>query len=118
MARFTSSNVRRDSVLANIVIADRTTKPTGIAISGDGRWAYVANGRANAVSVLDMKDRKVVASVPVGERPWGVALTADGSTLYVASGRSNAISVVSTAKRAVTHTIAVGERPYTVAIAP
>ena len=111
-------DVRRDSVLANIVIGDRTTKPTGIAISADGRWAYLANGRANAVSVLDLNDRKVVASVPVGERPWGVALTADGSTLYVASGRSNAISVVSTATRAVTKTIVVGERPYTVAIAP
>jgi YVTN family beta-propeller protein len=109
---------RRDSVLANIAIGDGTTKPTGIAISDDGRWAYVANGRANEVSLIDMKDRRVAASIPVGERPWGVALTPDGSTLYVASGRSNAISVVSTAKRAVVQTIAVGERPYTVAVLP
>jgi YVTN family beta-propeller protein len=68
------------------------------------------------VSVLDMQDRKVVASIPVGERPWGVALSHDGSTLYVATGRANAISVISTSKRAVTGTIPVGERPYTVAI--
>jgi len=101
---------------STIVIGDRTTKPTGIAISPDGRWAYVANGRANQVSVLDMQDRKVVASIPVGERPWGVALTPDGATLYVASGRSNAITVVSTAKRVVTQTIPVGERPYGVAV--
>jgi YVTN family beta-propeller protein len=63
-----------------------------------------------------MHDRKVVASIPVGERPWGVALTPDGSKLYVASGRSNAITVVSTAKRVVTQTIPVGERPYGVAV--
>ena len=49
-------DVRRDSLLSTIVIGDRTTKPTGIAISPDGRWAYVANGRANQVSVLDMHD--------------------------------------------------------------
>jgi YVTN family beta-propeller protein len=109
-------DTRKDSVLATIVIGDRTTKPTGVAISPDGLFAYVANGRANQVSVLDMKDRKVVATIPVGERPWGVGLTPDGSTLYVASGRSNAISVVSTAKRAVTSTVAVGERPYTVVV--
>ena len=109
-------DVRRDSVLATIVIGDRTTKPTGIAISPDGLWAYVANGRANQVGVIAVKDRKVVSSIPVGERPWGVALTPDGSTLYVASGRSNAITVISTAKRAVTGTIPVGERPYTVAV--
>jgi YVTN family beta-propeller protein len=109
-------DVRRDSVLATIVIGDRSTKPTGIAISEDGHWAYVANGRANAVSVLDMKDRKVVATIPVGERPWGISLTPDGSTLYVASGRSNAISVVSTGKRTVTQTITVGERPYTAVV--
>jgi len=111
-------DTRRDSVVATIVIGDRTTKPTGIAISPDGRWAYVANGRANAVAVIDMKARTVAASIPVGERPWGVALTPDGSTLYVASGRSNAITVVSTAKRAVTATIPVGERPYTVVVVP
>jgi YVTN family beta-propeller protein len=109
-------DTRRDSVLTTIRVGDGTTKPTGIAISQDGRWAYFANGRANQVSVLDMKDRKIVATIPVGERPWGVTLTPDGSTLYVASGRSNAVTVISTAKRAVTGTISVGERPYTVVV--
>jgi YVTN family beta-propeller protein len=106
-------DVRRDSVLSTISMGDGTTKPTGIAISADGRWAYIANGRAAQVTVLDMTARKVVANIPVGERPWGVSLTPDGSTLYVASGRSNAVTVISTAKRAVTATIPVGERPYT-----
>ena len=53
-------DARRDSVIAAIVIGDRTTKPAGIAISPDGRWAYVASGGANQVSVIDMRDRKVV----------------------------------------------------------
>ena len=108
----------RDSVIATIPIGDRTTKPTGIAISADGRWAYIANGRANEVTVLDVKARRVVQSIPVGTRPWGVSLTPDGSTLYVASGRSNEITVISTAKRSVTGKITVGERPYTVAVVP
>jgi YVTN family beta-propeller protein len=111
-------DVRRDSVTATITIGDRTTKPTGIAISPDGRSAYIANGRANEVSVIDVAARAVVASIPVGQRPWGVALTPDGATLYVANGRSNSVSVISTADRRVVDTIAVGERPYTVAVVP
>jgi YVTN family beta-propeller protein len=111
-------DVRRDTVLATITIGDRTTKPTGIAISPDSRYAYIANGRANQVSVIDVPARAVVASIAVGQRPWGVALSRDGAMLYVANGRSNSVSVVSTADRRVVDTIAVGERPYTVVVLP
>jgi YVTN family beta-propeller protein len=111
-------DVRRDTVVATIVIGDTATKPTGIAISPNGRYGYIANGRANQVTIVDVPARAIIGAIPVGQRPWGVALSRDGSTLYVANGRSNNISVVSTAQRRVTQTIAVGERPYTAVVVP
>jgi YVTN family beta-propeller protein len=109
-------DTERDTVVATIVIGDTAMKPTGIAISPDGRYAYVANGRANQVTIIDVPARAVIGAIPVGQRPWGVALSRDGSTLYVANGRSNSISVVDTAQRRVTQTIPVGERPYTAVV--
>src|SRR5258705_8041475 len=111
-------DVRRDTVIATIVIGDTATKPTRIAISPNGRYGYVANGRANQVTIVDVPSRSIVGAISVGQRPWGVALSGDGSTLYVANGRSNSISVVSTTQRRVTQTIAVGERPYTAVAVP
>jgi YVTN family beta-propeller protein len=110
--------VRRDTVVATIVIGDTATKPTGIAISPNGRYGYIANGRANKVTIVDVLARAIIGAIAVGQRPWGVALSGDGSTLYVANGRSNSISVVSTAGRRVTQTITVGERPYTAVVVP
>jgi YVTN family beta-propeller protein len=47
----------------------------GVVVSRDGRFAYVTNTYANSVSVIDAKDLKVVATVPVGGRPNGVSAT-------------------------------------------
>ena len=47
----------------------------GVAVDRDGRYAYVTNTYANSVSVLDIKDRKVVASVRVEKGPNGISVT-------------------------------------------
>ena len=47
----------------------------GVVIDRDGRYAYVTNTYAGSVSVLDIKDRKVVATVAVGKGPNGVSMT-------------------------------------------
>ena len=39
----------------------------GVVVDRDGRYAYVTNTYANSVSVLDIKDRKVVATVRMGK---------------------------------------------------
>ena len=38
----------------------------GVVVDRDGRNAFVTNAYANTVSVLDIAERKVVATVPVG----------------------------------------------------
>jgi YVTN family beta-propeller protein len=49
-------------------------RPWGIAVSGDGKTLYTANGPSNDVSIIDVATRQVTRKVPVGDGPWGVAL--------------------------------------------
>ncbi len=46
--------------------------PVGIAFSADGKTAYVAFSRANALAVIDADSRKVTRQVAVGVAPFGV----------------------------------------------
>jgi YVTN family beta-propeller protein len=49
--------------------------PRGVAVTPDGRHAYVANVGSNTVSVIDTATSTVVgAPVPVGNGPTGVAI--------------------------------------------
>ena len=104
-------DVASDSVLEQFPIRDGKTKPVRIAFTADERWAYLTEGAAGTVSVVDMATHRVVDSIAVGRRPWGIALAADGNRLYTADGRSNTVSVIDTATRKVLTAIPVGERP-------
>ena len=62
----------------------------------DGTRAYVANSGSNNVSVIDLKLRRVIATIGVGEGP-GVAaiLSPDGNTLVVSNRvGGNSVSIV------------------------
>ena len=56
--------------------------PVGMALSPDGRTAYVGLGRANHVAVVDVASRQVKGYVLVGKRAWGwrCRATASGCT--------------------------------------
>ncbi len=43
-----------------------------IAFSGDGKMGYITNQVANTVSVIDIKSKKVTATIPVGKKPNGM----------------------------------------------
>lgn len=46
----------------------------GIAVSPDGSNLYAANGATNDVWVVDVRARKEVKRVKVGDGPWGIAI--------------------------------------------
>jgi YVTN family beta-propeller protein len=56
--------------------------PLGIALTADGRFAYVANRQPfnvtapGTVSVIDTATHGVVATIPVGENPTSIAIAA------------------------------------------
>ena len=49
-------------------------RPWGIALTGDGRKLYSANGPSNDVSVVDAESMTVIKTIPAGELPWGVVV--------------------------------------------
>jgi YVTN family beta-propeller protein len=102
--------------------------PLGVAITPNGRFAYVTNTGAvcdfcpvnqpSSVSVIDTATYKVVATIPTGQYPAGVAITPNGAFAYVANFNSNSVSVINTATNTVTATVTVGTNPLGVAITP
>ncbi|MEU9480401.1 YncE family protein [Streptomyces sp. NPDC048191] len=95
-------------------------QPIAVAITPNGRRAYVANAGSNTVTVIDTTANPpaVIATVPVGNSPAGVAVTPDGSRVYVANAGSNNVSVIRTSDNTVIDTVGVNTSPQGVAVTP
>ena len=63
----------------------KNVNPLGIALSADGRTAYVALSVDNSLAVVDLTAGKVVRKLELGIAPYGVALSPDGQTAYVSN---------------------------------
>ncbi len=68
--------------------------PTGIAITPNGDYAYVANFVNGTVSVISTSTNKVVKTIPDGDSPEGIAITPNGDYAYVVNNDS--VSVIRT----------------------
>lgn len=64
---------------------------TGLDVSADGKRLYAGLGMANAVAVIDLKNDKLITTIPVGVAPYRVAAAPDGETLYVANRAGRAL---------------------------
>ena len=51
--------------------------PVGLAMTKDGKTAYVTLGHAAHVAVVDVPTRKVQSYILVGKRSWGITLSRD-----------------------------------------
>ena len=49
--------------------------PAGVAVTPDGRYAYITNNFSGTISVIDTASRAVVNSINVASGPLGVAST-------------------------------------------
>ena len=82
--------------------------PAQIAVSPDSSTAYVTNRVDGTISVIDLADLAVTATVPVGAQPWGIVFSPSGGTAYVALAGDNAVAVLTTATLTVADLIDVG----------
>jgi YVTN family beta-propeller protein len=108
------------SVVRHIELPDGSTSLRGIAVSPDGRYAYVTHILAryrfpvtylergwvntNALTVLDLARQRYVNTVLLDEaghgaaNPWGVACTPDGAWIVVAHAGTHELSIIERAQ--------------------
>lgn len=65
-----------------------------IAITPDGRRAYVTSPSTNSVSALDIRTSTFLGTITVGLEPRGIAVLPDGRRAYVANFGSDDVSVI------------------------
>jgi len=82
-------------------------RPYMVVANGDGSRAYVSNQSSNSVSVLAGGgcNKRVVATVAVGNSPRHIALSLDNRFLYVSNALDNTVSVIDTRSLEVVETI-------------
>src|SRR5579863_3171185 len=79
------------------------TIPTGqpeshmLAISHDGRRGYTANVGPGTVSVLDLKERKTVAIIPVSGEVQRVSVSTDDKLVFTSDQTKPQLAVIDTA---------------------
>jgi DNA-binding beta-propeller fold protein YncE len=79
------------------------TIPTGqdeshmLVLSHDGRFGYTANVGPGTVSVLDLKDRKLISVIPVSQKTQRISISADDRTVFTADQRNPRLAVIDTA---------------------
>jgi YVTN family beta-propeller protein len=103
--------------------------PRYVAVTPDERKAYVSNLWSNTVSVIDLKEMKVTATIDAGlPEPRGIVITGDGKKAYVTYpgthaagekyGSGRFVAVIDTEKDMVLTKIQVHGDPQGIAIDP
>jgi YVTN family beta-propeller protein len=129
VANGNSGTISVISTATNTVVStiQTPTDPIDIAITPDGKFAYVPEASAEApaqapadIAVINTETGEVVATIPTPSTPIGVAITPDGSTVYSQISYAWEIAVISTATNTIVSTIPIspGDFPYGLALTP
>jgi YVTN family beta-propeller protein len=115
--------------LANaIYIVDTKTRslvgeiPTGAShthmfvISPDGRRIYTANNEAGSVSVLDVRARTLLATIPISKKVQRISISPDGKFVFTQDQETPRIVVIDTATKAAVRSISLPRIPFSSAI--
>jgi len=100
--------------------------PMAIVWDEERGRVYVANGNKDSVSVIDVKQNRVVQTFPVqpftqhapGIAPTALALSPDGSRLFVACGGINAIAVMDATNGRIEGLIPTAWYPNAITVSP
>jgi YVTN family beta-propeller protein len=82
--------------------------PIRIAMTPDGRKAYVSNAPDGTLSVIDTANRVVTKTISVGRDAQELAVTPDGGRVFVVHKTSGDITVVETSTDTVIFDVAIG----------
>lgn len=76
--------------------------PYQVALSPDGKQAWVSNWSSDTVSVVDLVGDAPVRHVKVGKNPTGLAVSADGKRVFAAASDADLVAAIDAATLAVT----------------
>jgi YVTN family beta-propeller protein len=79
-------------------------------------YAWVTNGGGNSVTVLDLVNMQVAATIPVGENPTDVAVNPARDEVYVVNTGSGSVSVIDAVTNKVIASIGVHREPGSIAV--
>ncbi len=85
--------------------------PSGIAVTPNGKYLYVAENLSNKVAVVDLANNQVITKIEVGEYPYDCLASSDGKRVYVSNWGSRSIAVIDPASNKVLGNIQVGDHP-------
>lgn len=85
----------------------------GIAIANDLNKGYTSNGRANNVTVFDLKTYQVLKTIDAGTNPDAIFYDPFSKKVYAFNGRSKDATVIDATTDAVVATIPLGGKPET-----
>ncbi|MBO0732947.1 MAG: beta-propeller fold lactonase family protein [Methylocapsa sp.] len=83
-----------------------------------GDEAFITEQTGDAVSVLDLSSKQVVAHIPVSGKPAGVAMAPDGKTAFVTSTEGKFVTLIDTDARTIRAQIAMPDTPLGIAADP
>ena len=96
-------DTQKKAIRTEIAVGDN---PNDICGTANGKYLFVANANDNSVSIIDVKNTKVIetlssslfAAAPPGSTANAVALSADEKTLYIANADNNSLAVFDVSK--------------------
>jgi YVTN family beta-propeller protein len=91
-------DIQKKKITDSITVGDH---PNDFCMTRNGRLLFVANANDNSISVVDMKNRKVLETLDAALYPGsitgsttnGVALSENEKTLYIANADNNCLAV-------------------------
>lgn len=83
----------------------------GIAIASDAGRGFTSNGRANTVTVFDLKTLKTEGTVKTGTNPDAIVYDPATKRIFTMNGRSQDTTAINAADSTVAGTLALGGKP-------
>ena len=101
-------NTDSDSVIGEI---PKTEGVHGIAVANELGRCFISNGRANTVSIVDLKTLKLLDTVAVGKNPDAILFDPFSQCVLTFNGRSNDATILDAKKGTVLSTLPLGGKP-------
>ncbi|MEI6862322.1 MAG: YncE family protein, partial [Verrucomicrobiota bacterium] len=105
-----SIDTEKDTVVGQV---DDTSGVHGFALAPKLGRGFSSNGRANSVSVVDLKTLKTLSKVDTGQNPDWIMLESSQNEIYTFNGTSKDSSVFNADTGKTVATIPLGGRPET-----